>query len=83
MAIFRFNRQNHVNLSNDWKLFSELFHTIGAFTYKENIQTAFFDENSQRIMGVNKTMPGEEYQNLLDQLMAEPIKGEMKLVASS
>ena len=79
MAIFRFNRQNHVNLSNDWKLFSELFHTIGAFTYKENIQTAFFDENSQRIMGVNKTMPGEEYQNLLDQLMAEPIKGEMNL----
>ncbi len=79
MGIFRFTRQNHVLLSEDWKLFSGLFHNIGAFTYKDPVQTVYFDENAQRILNVARSMPREEYQALLRKLMEEPVEGEQNL----
>lgn len=79
MGIFRFTRQNHVLLSEDWKLFSGLFHNIGAFTYKDSVQTVYFDENAQRILNVAKSMPCEAYQELLQKLMGEPVEGEQNL----
>ena len=79
MGIFRFTRQNHVLLSEDWKLFTDLFHSIGAFTYKESVQSVYFDENAQRILGVGKSMPRAEYQTLLKKLMEEPVEGEQNL----
>lgn len=79
MSIFRFTRQNHVRLSEDWKLFTELFQTIGAFTYKESVQAVYFDDNAQRILGVEKSLPRDEYQRLLDKLMQEPVEGEQNL----
>ena len=82
MGIFRFTRQNHVLLSEDWKLFTGLFHNIGAFTYKDSVQTVYFDENAQRILHVAKSMPREEYQTLLKKLMEEPVEGEQNLYLS-
>lgn len=79
MSIFRFTRQNHIQLSEDWKLFTELFHTIGAFTYKESVQAVYFDDNAQRILGVEKMLPRDDYQQLLDKLMQEPVEGEQNL----
>lgn len=79
MSIFRITRQNHVQLSEDWRLFTEMFRTIGAFTYKESVQTVYFDDNAQRILGVDKAMPRDEYQRLLDRLMQEPAQGEQNL----
>lgn len=79
MAIFRFTRQNHVLLSEDWKLFTGLFHNIGAFTYKDSVQTVYFDENAQRILNVARSMPREAYHALLKRLMEEPIEGEQNL----
>ena len=69
MGIFRFTRQNHILLSEDWKLFAELFHNIGAFTYKDSVQTVFFDENAQRILNVPKALPREDYHALLNKLI--------------
>lgn len=79
MPIFRFTRQHHVQVSEDWKLFADLFHTIGAFTYKNSIQTVFFDENAQRILGVGKELPKEEYLPLLNKLTQEPVENEQNL----
>ncbi len=79
MSIFRFNRQNHVSVSSDWKLFIDMFHNIGAFTYKEAVQAAFFDDNAQRILGVGKTIPRDGYRSLLQRLTAEPVEGEQNL----
>ncbi len=61
MGIFQFTRQNHVTVSEDWKLFADLFHNIGAFTYKDSLQTVYFDENAQRILNVGKFMTKNEY----------------------
>ncbi|MBQ4466207.1 MAG: GGDEF domain-containing protein [Oscillospiraceae bacterium] len=79
MGIFRFTRQNHVLLSEDWKLFSELFHNIGTFTYKDSVQSVYFDENAQRILNVPKSLPREEYHTLMHKLMQEPVEGEQNL----
>ncbi|MEE5991924.1 MAG: EAL domain-containing protein [Oscillospiraceae bacterium] len=79
MGIFQFTRQNHVNLSEDWKLFADLFHNIGAFTYKETLQTVYFDENAQRILNVGKSMPKNEYKIFLGKLMETPVEGEQNL----
>ncbi len=79
MSIFRFNRQNHVSVSSDWKLFSDMFHNIGAFTYKESVQSAFFDDNAQRILGAGKSLPREAYRTLLQRLTAEPVAGVQNL----
>ncbi|MBP0974148.1 MAG: EAL domain-containing protein [Oscillospiraceae bacterium] len=79
MGIFRFTRQNHVQLSDDWKLFADLFHTIGVFTYKDSVQTVFFDDNAQRILSVGKSLPREEYQAMLKKLMQEPVENEQSL----
>ncbi len=79
MSIFRLTRQSHVSLSEDWKLFLRLFHNIGSFTYKDSVQTAFFDENAQRILGASKSLTREEYRELMQKLTAEPVEGEQNL----
>ncbi len=79
MSIFRFNRQNHVTVSSDWKLFIDMFHNIGAFTYKEAVQSAFFDENAQRILGIGKSLSREGYRTMLQRMMAEPVVEEQNL----
>lgn len=79
MSIFRFNRQNHVTVSSDWKLFIDMFHNIGAFTYKEAVQSAFFDENAQRILGIGKSLSREAYRTMLQRMMAEPVVEEQNL----
>ena len=79
MGIFRFTRQNHVLLSDDWKLFAGLFHNIGTFTFKDSVQTVYFDDNAQRILNVPKSLPREEYQTLIKKLMEEPVEGEQNL----
>ncbi len=79
MSIFRLTRQSHVSLSEDWKLFLRLFHNIGSFTYKDSVQTAFFDENAQRILGAPKSLTREEYRELMQKLTAEPVEGEQNL----
>lgn len=79
MSIFRFNRQNHVTISSDWKLFIDMFHNIGAFTYKEAVQSAFFDENAQRILGIGKSLSREAYRTMLQRMMAEPVVEEQNL----
>ncbi len=79
MSIFRLTRQSHVSLSEDWKLFLRLFHNIGSFTYKDSVQTAFFDENAQRILGSAKSLPRDGYHELIRKLTAEPVEGEQNL----
>lgn len=79
MSIFRITKQNRVQVSEDWKLFTEMFRTIGAFTYQESVKTVYFDENAQRILGVGKSLPCDDYQRLLDRLMQEPVQGEQNL----
>ncbi|MBR2085961.1 MAG: GGDEF domain-containing protein [Oscillospiraceae bacterium] len=79
MGIFRFTRQNHVLLSDDWKLFAGLFHNIGVFTFKDPVQTVFFDENAMRILNVPKSLSREDYHALLAKLMEEPVEGEQNL----
>ena len=79
MGIFQFTRQNHVTLSEDWKLFSDLFHNIGAFTYKNTLQTVYFDENAQRILNVGKSMTKNEYHVFLGKLTETPVEGEQNL----
>ncbi len=79
MGIFRFTRQNSAVLSEDWQLFSDLFQNIGAFTYRESVQQAFFDDNAQRILGVGKSLPKAEYQALLDRITEEPVESEPNL----
>ena len=79
MGIFRFTRQNHVLLSDDWKLFAGLFHNIGVFTFKDPVQTVFFDDNAQRILNVPKSLSREDYHALLAKLMEEPVEGEQNL----
>ena len=79
MSIFRLTRQNHVSLSEDWKLFTQLFHNIGSFTYKETVQTAFLDDNAQRIFGVPKTLSKDAYKELIRKLTSEPVEGEQNL----
>ncbi len=79
MSIFRMTRQSNVSIAEDWKLFTRLFHNIGSFTYKDSVQTAFFDENSQRILGAAKSMPRAQYRELLQKLTAEPVEGEQNL----
>ncbi len=79
MSIFQFNRQNHVSLSDDWKLFIDTFPAIGAFTYKESVQSAFFDDNAQRILGIQKSLPRDAYRSLIQRLTAEPLEDEQNL----
>ncbi len=79
MGIFHYSRQNQVTLSDDWKTFSGLFHNIGAFLYKDAIQTAFFDDNAQRILGVPREVARDSYRSLTDRLTAEPVDGEQDL----
>ncbi|MBR2912287.1 MAG: hypothetical protein IKC40_00005, partial [Oscillospiraceae bacterium] len=79
MSIFRLTRQNHVSLSEDWKLFTQLFHNVGSFTYKETVQTAFLDDNAQRIFGVPKTLSKDAYKELIRKLTSEPVEGEQNL----
>ncbi len=79
MSIFRLTRQSNVSLSEDWKLFIRFFHNIGSFTYKESVQTAFLDENTQRILGAPKSLPKDQYRALIQKLTAEPVSGEQNL----
>ncbi|MBQ9111169.1 MAG: EAL domain-containing protein [Oscillospiraceae bacterium] len=79
MSIFRLTRQSNISLSEDWKLFLRLFHNIGSFTYKESVQTAYFDDNAQRIFGTAKSMPRDSYRELMQRLTAEPVDGEQDL----
>ena len=79
MGIYRFTRQNQVQFSDDWKLFADLFQHIGTYIYRESAQTVFFDDNAQRILRVEKSMPLTQYQKFLEALTAEPVKGEQNL----
>ncbi len=79
MSIFHHSRQNQVSLSEDWKLFAGLFHNIGAFTYKDSVQTAYFDDNAQRIFGIGRDMPRDAYRSFVQRLTAEPVEGEQDL----
>lgn len=79
MGIFHYSRQNHVSLSEDWKVFAGLFHNIGAFTYKESVQTAYFDDNAQRILGTGRELSRDAYHTLVQRLTAEPVQGEQDL----
>lgn len=79
MSIFRLTKQSNASLSEDWKLFLRLFHNIGAFVYKESVQTAFLDDNTQRIFGAPKSLTREEYRDFLQKLTAEPVEGEQNL----
>lgn len=68
-----------MSVSSDWKLFSDMFQQIGAFVYREPIQTAFFDDNAQRILSVPKTLPKDEYQKFLKKLSASAVPDEQNL----
>lgn len=68
-----------MSLSEDWKLFEGMFHHIGAFVYKESVQTAFFDENSQRILNAEKSLSKSEYQALLHRLKKDAEDEEQNL----
>lgn len=79
MSIFRLTRQSNVSVSEDWKVFIRSFQNIGAFTYKASVQTAFMDENAQRIFGCAKSLPKDAYQELLRKLTAEPVENEQNV----
>lgn len=79
MGIYRFTRQDKVQFSDDWKLFTDLFHHIGAYICRGSTQTVFFDENAQRILHVDRSMTLEDYQKFLEKLTAEPVKGAQNL----
>ena len=79
MGIFSFSRQNRVSLSEDWKLFAEMFPNIGSFVYRETVQTAFFDDNAQRILSIPKALSREEYADFLRKIRKSPIPEEMNL----
>jgi len=79
LGIFSFTRQNKMSVSSDWKLFAEMFQQIGAFVYREPVQTAFFDENAQRILGVPKTLQKNEYQGVIKKLSESPVPDEQNL----
>ena len=79
MGIFSFTRQNKMSVSSDWKLFADMFQQIGAFVYREPIQTVFFDENAQRILGVPKTLPKDEYQAFLKKMSESAVPDEQSL----
>ncbi len=79
MGIFSFSRQNRFSISDDWKVFSDMFPNIGCFVYREAVQTAFFDENAQRIFGVSKSVFKEEYDALMKKLRQHPVPEEQNL----
>lgn len=79
MGIFTYNRQNHVSLSDDWRVFSQHFHNIGAFTYKKATQSAYFDSNAQRILQTEAVLSKAAYLDLVQKLMAEPVETEQNL----
>ena len=68
-----------MSVSSDWKLFSDMFQQIGAFVYREAVQTAFFDDNAQRILNVPKTLPKDEYQAFLKKLTESAVQDEQNL----
>ena len=68
-----------MSVSSDWKLFADMFQQIGAFVYREPIQTVFFDENAQRILGVPKTLPKDEYQAFLKKMSESAVPDEQSL----
>lgn len=79
LGIFSFTRQNRMSLSDDWKIFADMFRHIGAFVYHEATQTAFFDENTQRILGVPRSLPKDEYQACLSKLREYPVPEEQNV----
>ena len=56
-----------------------MFQQIGAFVYREAVQTAFFDDNAQRILNVPKTLPKDEYQAFLKKLTESAVQDEQNL----
>ena len=79
LGIFSFNRQNKLSVSPDWKLFTNMFHQIGAFIYREPVQTAFFDDNAQRILGIPATLSKEHYQTFRKKLSESAVEDEQNL----
>ena len=58
MGIFEFSRpENYSIISEEWQIFESVFPDTGAFKYISEKRTAYLDDNTYRILRLEKSKP--------------------------
>lgn len=56
MGIFEFSRpENYSIISEEWQIFESVFPDTGAFKYISEKRTAYLDDNTYRILRLEKS----------------------------
>lgn len=79
MGIFEFSRpENYSIISEEWQIFESVFPDTGAFKYISEKRTAYLDDNTYRILRLEKSKPDgsmseKDFFDLLRSITVEPV----------
>lgn len=79
MGIFEFSRpDNYSKISEEWQIFESIFPDTGAFKYLAERKTAYLDDNTYRILRLEKlsedgAMPEQEFFKIIGKITVEPV----------
>ena len=79
MGIFEFSRpENYSIISEEWQIFESVFPDTGAFKYISEKRTAYLDDNTYRILRLEKSNPDgsmseKDFFDLLRSITVEPV----------
>lgn len=79
MGIFDFSRpDNYSKISEEWQIFESVFPDTGAFKYLSARKTAYFDDNTYRILRLTKksedgSLSENEFFDILKKITLEPV----------
>ncbi len=79
MGIFDFSRpDNYSKISEEWQIFESVFPDTGAFKYLSARKTAYFDDNTYRILRLTKksedgSLSENEFFDILKKITVEPV----------
>lgn len=79
MGIFDFSRpDNYSKISEEWQIFESVFPDTGAFKYLSGRKTAYFDDNTYRILRLTKksedgSLSENEFFDILKKITVEPV----------
>ncbi len=79
MGIFDFSRpDNYSKISEEWQIFESVFPDTGAFKYVSSRKSAYLDDNTYRILRIEKTtedgsMEEKRFFEILKSITVEPV----------